>query len=106
MRRLCGEGVRSYLGRSHLAPERATTLSWSEKSAVAVGTGGSTRRYVAVALMGRRRFGSSHVKQRRVRVRPEGCPAFRMDHQVAALRSAGARWQPDAAPPPRCERTL
>ena len=36
MRRLCGEGVRSYLGRSHLTPERATVLSRSEKSAEAV----------------------------------------------------------------------
>jgi hypothetical protein len=26
MRRLCDEGVRSYLGRSRLAPERATAL--------------------------------------------------------------------------------
>ena len=32
----CSEGVRSYLGRSRLTPERATVLIWSEKSAEAV----------------------------------------------------------------------
>ena len=32
----CSEGVRSYLGRSRLMPERATVLSRSEKSAEAV----------------------------------------------------------------------
>ena len=36
MRRLCGEGSRSYLGRSRLVPERATVMSRSEKSAKAV----------------------------------------------------------------------
>ena len=36
MRRLCGEGSRSYLGRSRLVPERATVMSRSEKSAEAV----------------------------------------------------------------------
>jgi hypothetical protein len=36
MRRLCDEGVRSYLGRSRLVPERATVMNWSEKSAEAV----------------------------------------------------------------------
>src|SRR6266446_10221973 len=40
MRRLCGEGVRSYLGRSRLVPERATVSSRSEKSAEAVVVGG------------------------------------------------------------------
>ena len=34
--RPCSEGVRSYLGRSRLAPERATASSRSEKSAEAV----------------------------------------------------------------------
>jgi hypothetical protein len=37
MRRLYGEGSRSYLGRSRLVPERVTVLSRSEKSADAVG---------------------------------------------------------------------
>ncbi len=32
----CSEGVRSYLGRSRLMPERATASSRSEKSAEAV----------------------------------------------------------------------
>jgi hypothetical protein len=32
----CSEGVRSYLGRSRLDPERVTVLSRSEKSAEAV----------------------------------------------------------------------
>ena len=32
----CREGVRSYLGRSRLMPERATVLGRSEKSAEAV----------------------------------------------------------------------
>jgi hypothetical protein len=36
IRRLCGEGSRSYLGRSRLIPERATVLSRSEKSAEAI----------------------------------------------------------------------
>src|SRR3954468_14274742 len=36
MRRLCGEGSRSYLGRSRLVPERATVMNRSEKSAAAV----------------------------------------------------------------------
>lgn len=36
MRRLCGEGLRSYLGRSRLVPERATAKSRSGKSAEAV----------------------------------------------------------------------
>ena len=39
MRRLCGEGSRSYLGRSRLVPERATVTSRSEKSAEAVVAG-------------------------------------------------------------------
>ena len=38
MRRLCGEGSCSYLGRSRLAPERATRKR-SEKSAEAVVVG-------------------------------------------------------------------
>src|SRR6266850_927289 len=40
MRRLCGEGSCSYLGRSRLAPERATRRKRSEKSAQAVVAGG------------------------------------------------------------------
>ena len=36
MRRLCDEGMRSYLGRSRLVPERATVMNRSEKSAKAV----------------------------------------------------------------------
>ena len=34
--RPCSEGVRSYLGRSRLVPERVTVLSRSEKSAEAI----------------------------------------------------------------------
>ena len=44
MRRLCGEGLRSYLGRSRLAPERATPMRWGEKSAEAVVVDGNRRR--------------------------------------------------------------
>ena len=44
MRRLCREGVRAYLGRSRLMPERATVLSRSEKSAEAVVAAGRGRR--------------------------------------------------------------
>ena len=44
MRRLCGEGSRSYLGRSRLTPERATVLNRSEKSAKAVVAAGNGRR--------------------------------------------------------------
>jgi hypothetical protein len=44
MRRLCGEGTRSYLGRSRLVPERATGMTRSEKSAEAVVAAGSERR--------------------------------------------------------------
>jgi hypothetical protein len=44
MRRLCGEGSRSYLGRSRLAPERATVVNRSEKSAEAVVAAGAGRR--------------------------------------------------------------
>ena len=43
MRRLCGEGSRSYLGRSRLVPERATVMSRSEKSAEAVVVGASRK---------------------------------------------------------------
>ncbi len=39
IRRLCSEGVRSYLGRSRLASERATVSNWSEKSAEVVVAG-------------------------------------------------------------------
>lgn len=39
MRRLCDEGVRSYLGRSRLEPERVTVWSRSEKSAEVVVAG-------------------------------------------------------------------
>ena len=45
MRRLCGEGSRSYLGRSRLVPERATVMSRSEKSAEAVVAGAGRRPY-------------------------------------------------------------
>jgi hypothetical protein len=41
IRRLCSEGVRSYLGRSRLVPERATVSSRSEKSAEVVVAGAS-----------------------------------------------------------------
>ena len=44
MRRLCDEGMRSYLGRSRLMPERATAASRSEKSAEAVVAAGCGRR--------------------------------------------------------------
>src|SRR5688500_13232927 len=44
MRRLCGEGSRSYLGRSRLVPERATVLSRSEKSAEVVVAEATRRR--------------------------------------------------------------
>jgi hypothetical protein len=36
MRRLCDEGVRSYLGRSRLMAERPTEMNRSEKSAEAI----------------------------------------------------------------------
>ena len=39
MRRLCGEGSCSYPGRSRLAPERATLMKRSEKSAEVVVVG-------------------------------------------------------------------
>jgi hypothetical protein len=44
MGRLCGEGSRSYLGRSRLVPERATVMNRSEKSAEAVVGNVSCRR--------------------------------------------------------------
>jgi hypothetical protein len=43
MRRLCGEGSRSYLGRSRLMAERPTVTSRSEKSAEVVVAGASRR---------------------------------------------------------------
>src|SRR5690606_13752028 len=43
-RRLCSEGVRSYLGRSRLVPERATVPHRSEESAEAVVAAGLGRR--------------------------------------------------------------
>ena len=47
IRRLCGEGSCSYLGRSRLVPERATVKSRSEKSA----------EVIVAARMGRRAEG-------------------------------------------------
>ncbi len=44
MRRLCDEGVRSYLGRSRLVPERVTVMNRSEKSAKVVVVGATRRR--------------------------------------------------------------
>ena len=44
MRRLCGEGSRSYLGRPCLVPERATAMSRSKESAEAVVVGATRRR--------------------------------------------------------------
>jgi hypothetical protein len=37
--RLCDDGVRAYMGRSRLVPERAKVLNWGEKSAEVVVAG-------------------------------------------------------------------
>jgi hypothetical protein len=44
MRRLCGEGLRSYLGRPRLTPERATVMNRSEGSAKVVVAANKGRR--------------------------------------------------------------
>ncbi len=48
MWRLCDEGVRSYLGRPHLDPERVTASSRSEESAEAVVARGQTGKVGAI----------------------------------------------------------
>jgi hypothetical protein len=64
MRRLCGEGSCSYLGRSRLVPERATVMNRREKSAEAVVANGRPPRPNTMVKGRTRRTVTRHVAWR------------------------------------------
>jgi hypothetical protein len=96
MRRLSDEGVRSYLGRSRLAPERATEMIRSEKSAEAVVAAGSERRVERVGgpktvVLERARHQKSATAQRDESRRGEARPEASRDEGRACRRHSYSR---------------